>query len=138
MRELAPVAPSARPAGHPVVRYALTGAGGMFVGIGVIGIFVPLLPTTVFLLIAAACFGRSSPRAHHWLTTNRWFGTYLHNYSARRGATVSTKITSIGALWIGIGAAVFFLATPLWLTASLGVIAAAVTTHLLMLQTLRD
>jgi hypothetical protein len=123
---------------NPLVRYALVAAGSVLVAIGVIGIFVPLLPTTIFLLLAAACFGKSSPRAYHWLTTNRMFGRYLHDYQHRRGATVLTKATSIAALWLGIGAAAWFLSLPLWVTAALLLIAAAVTLHLLRLQTLRD
>jgi hypothetical protein len=114
------------------------GAGSLLVAIGVIGIFVPLLPTTIFLLLAAACFGRSSPGAYRWLTTNRWFGRYLHDYKERRGATLVTKVTSIGALWLGIGAAVWFLGLPLWADLVLFAIAVAVTLHLLTLATLRD
>ena len=125
-------------ASNPIVRVALMGAGSLLVAIGVIGIFVPLLPTTIFLLLAAACFGRSSPGAYRWLTTNRWFGRYLHDYKERRGATLVTKVTSIGALWLGIGAAVWFLGLPLWADLVLFAIAVAVTLHLLTLATLRD
>jgi uncharacterized membrane protein YbaN (DUF454 family) len=125
-------------AANPIVRLALLAAGSLLVAIGIIGIFVPLLPTTVFLLLAAACFGRSSPGAYRWLTTNRWFGRYLHDYHERRGATVLTKVTSIGALWLGIGAAAWFLGLPLWVDLVLLAIAVAVTLHLLTLRTLHD
>lgn len=119
-------------------RLALLAAGALLTAIGVIGIFVPLLPTTIFLLLAAACFGRSSPGAHRWLTTNRWFGSYLHNYQVRRGATVWTKAVSIGTLWLGIGGAIYLLSPAIWVTAGLLVIAVAVSVHLLSLKTLRD
>jgi hypothetical protein len=125
-------------ASNPIVRVALMGAGSLLVAIGVIGIFVPLLPTTIFLLLAAACFGRSSPGAYRWLTTNRWFGRYLHDYKERRGATPLTKVTSVAALWLGIGAAAWFLSLPLWADFVLLAIAAAVTLHLVTLATLRD
>jgi uncharacterized membrane protein YbaN (DUF454 family) len=137
-REMADFAATPVRVSNPLVRYALIVAGSVLVAIGVIGIFVPLLPTTVFLLLAAACFGKSSPGAYRWLTTNRWFGSYLHNYQVRRGATALTKATSIATLWLGIGAAIWFLSVPLWLSAMLLAIAAAVTIHLLRLQTLHD
>jgi hypothetical protein len=121
-----------------VLRILLVAAGGLFVAIGVVGIFVPLLPTTIFLLIAAACFGRSSPGAHRWLMNNRWFGRYLNNYAERRGATPATKVASLLLLWFGIGAAIYLFYTPLWLVIVLLGIAIAVSAHLLLLDTLRD
>lgn len=138
MTDLAIAQPTPVRASNPVVRWLLMAAGGVLVAIGVIGIFVPLLPTTIFLLLAAACFGKSSPAAYRWLTTNRWFGRYLHNYKERRGATLATKATSIATLWLGIGAALWLLSLPVWVTVALLVIAAAVTLHLLRLETIRD
>ena len=74
------------------MRALLMATGTLFVGIGVLGIFLPLLPTTVFLLIAAACYARSSDRAYEWLMTNRMFGRYLRNYHEERGATLRSKV----------------------------------------------
>jgi uncharacterized membrane protein YbaN (DUF454 family) len=129
--------PSTARVANPFLRILLLAAGGVFVAIGVVGIFVPLLPTTIFLLIAAACFGKSSPGAHRWLMNNRWFGRYLNDYTERRGATRATKITSLVLLWLGIGAAIYFFFTPLWLVLALLGIAVAVSAHLLLLDTLR-
>lgn len=120
-----------------LVRWFFMAAGILLVGIGVLGIFLPLLPTTVFFLLAAGCFGKSSPGAYAWLNSNRFFGKYLRDYRERRGATVATKVTSIGSLWLGIGLAVFFIHVT-WIAIVLFVIAAAVSTHLFRLQTLRD
>ncbi|MCJ7768908.1 MAG: YbaN family protein [Dehalococcoidales bacterium] len=54
-------------------------AGTLFVGLGVIGIFLPVLPATPFLLLAAACYARSSKRFYCWLLNNRWFGVHIKN-----------------------------------------------------------
>ncbi|MDA0351035.1 MAG: YbaN family protein [Chloroflexi bacterium] len=125
-----------RPLAWPI-RALLLGTGTLFVGIGVLGIFLPLLPTTVFLLIAAACYGRSSERAYRWLMTNRLFGRYLRNYQEERGATVRTKVVSIAFLWVGIGAAAYWIDAPIWLAAVLAAIATGVTIHLVRLRTIR-
>lgn len=122
---------------NPLVRSALIALGALLVGIGVLGIFLPLLPTTVFFLGAAACFGKSSPTAYRWLTTNRWFGSYLRNYREERGMTLISKAVSIATLWIGIVATALWLRPPMLIDGLLLVIAAGVTWHLLALATLR-
>lgn len=121
-----------------LLRWLMIGAGFLLVGIGVLGIFLPLLPTTVFFLLAAACFGRSSPAAYRWLTTNRVFGRYLRDYKERRGATVGTKLVSLASLWAGMSLSAFLIEPPLWVDALLAAIAVGVTWHLLSLNTLRD
>jgi uncharacterized protein len=126
-----------RPNEHRLVRWALMAAGALLVGIGVLGIFLPLLPSTIFFLGAAACFGRSSPTAYRWLMTNRWFGRHLHDYQREHGATISAKVTSIATLWIGIGASAYFFLDGLWVRLVLLVIAVLVTWHLVALRTIR-
>jgi len=125
------------PSRHRLVRWALIGAGSLLVGIGIVGIFLPLLPSTVFFLMAAACYGKSSPGAHRWLMTNRMFGDQLRDYSLERGATVGTKITAIATLWVGIGISAYFI-DMLWVQVALVVIAALVTRHLVLLKTIRN
>lgn len=133
----APGIPSERPSRHRLVRWLLLAAGFVLVGIGVLGVFLPLLPSTVFFLGAAACFGRSSPRAYRWLTTNRWFGKHLDNYQRERGATVGAKVTSIASLWVGIGITEWFFIEALWLRVLLAVVALCVTVYLVRLRTVR-
>jgi len=120
----------------PVVRGFLIVVGVICVGLGFAGIFLPLLPTTPFLLLAAACFVRSSERFYTWLTTNRFVGSYVRNYMEHRATTMATKVTSISMLWIFIGAsAVFF--TESWIVrALLLVVAVGVTIHLVSLRTI--
>lgn len=116
-------------------RPLLIAAGVLLVTVGAIGIFVPLLPTTVFLLLAAICFGKSSPGAYHWLMTNRVFGRMLRDYHEGRRATLFTKITSFAMLWLGLAVTVWLVGN-LWIDTGLLVIGLAVSIHLLRLRTL--
>ena len=118
------------------VRYLLVSAGLICVGLGTAGVFLPLLPTTPFLLLAAACFARSSDRFYHRLMTNRWLGSYIRNYVEHRATTVATKVANITMLWCFLGlAGVFF--TESWLVrALLLVVAVGVTIHLASLKTM--
>jgi uncharacterized membrane protein YbaN (DUF454 family) len=124
------------PSRHRLVRWLFIAVGSLLVGIGVLGIFLPLLPSTVFFLMAAGCYGKSSPAAYTWLTTNRWFGRHLKHYKEDRGATVGAKVLSIGSLWLGIGITEVLVDNP-WVRLILVVIALAVTAHLLRLRTIR-
>jgi hypothetical protein len=72
-----------------IYRWTLIILGSVFVGLGFIGVFVPLLPTTPFLLLAAACYFKSSEKFYNWLIDHRWFGPYLRNY--REGKRFSGK-----------------------------------------------
>jgi uncharacterized membrane protein YbaN (DUF454 family) len=72
-----------------IYRWALIVLGSASVGLGFIGVFVPLLPTTPFLLLAAACYFKSSEKFYNWLINHRWFGPYLRNY--REGKRFSGK-----------------------------------------------
>lgn len=119
-----------------LTRWAYIGLGSVLVGIGILGIFLPLLPSTVFFLGAAALYGRSSPRAYRWLTTNRWFGRHLQDYKEQRGATVGAKVWSIATLWVGIGVSEYFIGVP-WVQVLLVAIGVAVTIHLVTLRTIR-
>ena len=106
------------------------GIGALSVGAGIIGIVVPIWPTTCFLLLAAWCFARSSPRAERWLYANRVFGRYIAAYRER--GVISTRVRRGAAifLWSTILASAVFAAGHLWLVALLLLVAAAVTAHL--------
>src|SRR3972149_1860657 len=82
-----------------VVRAVLMFAGTVSLVLGAIGIVLPILPTTPFLLLSAACYLRSSERMHKWLLGNRWFGEYIKNYQAGRGIPIKTKIIAVTVLW---------------------------------------
>lgn len=112
-------------------------AGSVFVGLGVIGMFLPLVPTTVFLLLAAYCYSRSSERFHTWLLNNRWCGAYIKNYKDGRGMTARQKASTILILWASIGVSIWFVAGKFWVVLMLLAIAIGVTVHLLWLKTYR-
>jgi uncharacterized protein len=108
--------------------------GTVCVALGVLGMFLPLLPTTVFLLMAAYCYSRSSERFHTWLLTNRWFGPYIKNYKGGKGISMRQKILSISILWLSIGTSIW-LVGGFWITLLLLAIAIGVTVHLLWIKT---
>ncbi|HLN45440.1 MAG TPA: YbaN family protein [Candidatus Sulfotelmatobacter sp.] len=83
--------------------------GFICLGLGAIGMVLPILPTTPFLLAAAACFCKSSTRMYDWLLGNKWFGEYIKNYREGRGLPMRTKITALTILWITIGVSTVFL-----------------------------
>ena len=74
-------------------------AGALAVLLGVLGLFLPLLPTTPFLLLASWCFARGSDRLHRWLLSHRVFGEYLRNFEAGRGIPLKAKILATVMLW---------------------------------------
>jgi len=120
---------------HPVRRWIYFAVGAVSVVLGVIGIFVPLWPTTCFLLLAGWCFARSSRRAERWLHENRVFGRYLRDYRERGVISARIRTTSVTTLWAFMGLSAFLLWERLWLVALLVLIGAAVTLHLFSLPT---
>lgn len=121
----------------PVKRVFLQIAGFFFVGLAFIGIFVPLLPTTPFLLLAAACFVRSSDKFYMWLISNRIFGKYIKDYREKRGVTIGSKITSISIMWLTmLSTAIFF--TEYWIVRIILItIATGVSIHLIRMKTVK-
>jgi len=117
-------------------KWLLVTVGMLAVALGTVGVFVPLLPTTPFLLLAAACFIRSSDRLYDWLIHHRWFGSYIRNYREHQAITLGAKVVSLALLWLAIGYSAVFVAQVWWLRTLLAVIAVGVTVHLLQLKTL--
>lgn len=109
--------------------------GTVCVALGVLGMFLPLMPTTVFLLAAAYCYSKSSERFHNWLLTNKLCGKYISNYKAGRGMTVRSKVTSLLSLWLSIGLSVWLVSGKLWVSIMLAAIALGITVHILWIKT---
>ena len=122
---------------HFLVRWLLILAGTISVALGIVGIFVPVLPTTPFLLLAAACYAGSSPAMYRWLLTNRWFGSYIRNYREGRGLPVKVKVVSVLSLWLTIGYSALFIVPVLIGKVALLAIGAGVTVHILTRPTYR-
>jgi len=119
-------------------RLALILAGNFFVALGILGIFLPLLPTTPFLLLAAACYIRSSERFYNWLMNNKWLGNYIKNYREKKGIPLKVKVLSLSFLWLTIGYSVFFVVNIFLLRVILILIAIGVTIHILSIRTLKQ
>ncbi len=83
-------------------RAVLIAVGLASVVVGAIGIVIPVLPTTPFLLLAAVCFVRSSDRLYRWLTTNRVFGSYIRNYREHGAMPAGAKWCAISVLWLTV------------------------------------
>jgi uncharacterized protein len=112
----------------------LIACGTICVGLGILGIFLPLMPTTVFLLLAAACYARSSERFHRRLVEHPWLGPYIQQ---SRGMTARQKAVSIGVLWLSLSVTMVWAADALWLRLLLAAIGLGVTVHVARLPAFR-
>ncbi|MFZ1517369.1 MAG: YbaN family protein [Ignavibacteriaceae bacterium] len=119
----------------PFVKYFYLISGFLLVAIGVIGIFLPLLPTTIFLILASICFVKSSPRANEWLRNHKILGGYIDNYQNKTGLTRNAKIANTIILWTSISLSAFLLTEELYIRILLLAIAIGVTIHLVMIKT---
>lgn len=114
---------------RPIRRAALLVCGTLSLALGILGIFVPLLPTTCFLLVAAWCYARSSQRLYDRLMRARWIGGYLRRYRDERSIPIHVKIASLVMMWITMGYSVIVFPN-LAVRVALLVTAIAVTWHL--------
>lgn len=120
------------------MRYLLIGMGSVSVFLGVLGIFLPLLPTTPFLLLACALYAKSSERFHAWLLNHNILGKYIRDYTERRGLPKRTKVLTLLLLWVTIGLSLVFVTENLIIRIILLTAAAAVSVHILSLKTLKE
>ncbi|MBC8144176.1 MAG: YbaN family protein [bacterium] len=109
--------------------------GTIFVGLGIAGIILPLLPATPFFLLASACYLRGSERLHSWLMNHRYLGSYLRNYQEHRAMPMGAKIATLIVLWISIGFSIVAV-DKLWVRIILVITALCTTTYILRLRTL--
>ena len=116
-------------------KYLYLISGFTLVTIGVIGIFLPLLPTTIFLILASIYFLKSSPKANDWLRNHKILGGYIDNYQNKTGLTRNAKITNIITLWTSISLSAFLLTNELYIRIILLTIAIGVSIHLVMIKT---
>ncbi len=116
-------------------RWMLISAGLICVGLGALGIILPGLPTTPFLLLAAYCFARSSEHFHSWLLNHRWFGSYVSNFEEGRGMTRPAKATTLLVMWLSFGVTIVFFVPVVWGQVGMVLMATAVSIYLLRLPT---
>jgi len=113
-------------------------AGTLLTAIGIIGIFVPILPTTPFLLLAAACYIRSSLKYYNWLLNNRIFGAYVKNYIQGKGMPLRVKVFTVILLWVTIGLSIWFAVQVLVIRIILVLVALGVTAHVIRIKTTKE
>ena len=104
--------------------------------VGILGIFVPILPTTPFLLLAAACYMRSSQKMYYWLLNNKLFGSYIKNYIQGKGIPLNIKVFTVILLWITIGLSAWFATQEVAIRFILILVTVGVTTHIVLIKTL--
>lgn len=115
-------------------RWCLKIVGVFCLALGAVGIVLPVLPTTPFVIVAAVCFSASSPRLAAWLAENRYFGPYIDHYKNKTGVPLRQKVAGIIFLWGMLGISMVVVHKPL-VTLILCGVGIAVTLHLVMLKT---
>ena len=111
--------------------------GTVFLFIGVLGVILPLLPATPFLLLASACYVRGSETLHNWLMNHRYLGPYITNIRDKRGMPRRAKIVTITILWASLLYSIYRV-DPFWLDCTLIIVGIGVTTLILKLRTLEE
>jgi hypothetical protein len=105
--------------------------------LAIIGIIIPLLPTTPFLLLSAACFLKGSDRMYQWLINHKFFGNYIRNFREHKAIPLKTKVLAVSLLWMTILFSIIFIVQSVYLRIMLAAIAIAVSVHILHFKTLK-
>ena len=120
-----------------ILRILLILFGFLCLSIGIAGIFLPIVPTTPLVLLAGACFLRSSEKLYSWIIKNKTFGKYIQGYLQTGRVPAQSKPISIILVWVFIGVSTIF-AEPPWIKIVLIVIACGVSIHLVLLKTIES
>ena len=112
--------------------------GSLSLGLGIVGIFLPLLPTTPFLLLTAALYFRSSPRLYHWLLHQKHLGPYIRHFREHKALPLHAKVISVSLIWLTLGYCGLYVAPYLWSNLLFLSIAIGTTLLILSYKTLRS
>jgi hypothetical protein len=115
-------------------RFLWNAAGTLSLSLGIVGIVIPLLPTTPFLLLATACYLRGSVTMYNWMLTNRYFGTYLREYREGKGIRQEIKVVTIVLLWVVLGLSAIFVTDNVIVRIALLVVGVGVSIHILTIK----
>lgn len=118
------------------MRYILAALGLLSLGLGILGIFLPVLPTTPLLLLAAALFLRSSPQLYDWLLNHPKLGPYIRNFMIHKSIPLKVKVISVSMVWITLLFCAIFVAEHWFFRLFFIALAAAITAHILSYKTL--
>nr|WP_285856844.1 YbaN family protein [Mesobacillus subterraneus] len=110
--------------------------GTISISLGVIGIVLPLLPTTPLILLGAACYVKASETLYQKLIRNKWLGGYIRDFREKNGITLKNKILSLTLMWLSICGTILFMDLHFWLAAILIIIAVTVSAYILSFDTL--
>lgn len=119
------------------MKYIYIALGSVSLALGIIGIFVPLLPTTPFLLLTAALYFRGSPRLYDWLLSRRRLGPYIRNFREHKAIPLRAKIVSVSLIWGTILYCIIYVIPVFWVKLLLLVIAFGTSFHILSYRTLK-
>ena len=123
--------------GRQNMKYLLIILGSICLALGVIGIFLPLLPTTPFLLLSAALYFRSSEKLYQWLIRQKYLGTYIRNFREHRAIPLRAKIISISMIWITLTYCTITISDSIWIKLLFITLAISITWHILSYKTLK-
>jgi uncharacterized membrane protein YbaN (DUF454 family) len=121
-----------------IYKYFLIAIGWIFVSLGVIGIFVPLMPTTIFFILAAASFAKSSERFYNWLINHPQFGKFIKDYREKKAMPLRSKIISISMMAVIISTSAALFTDSIWIRVLLFLILISVSIYIISLNTLKD
>ena len=119
------------------MKYILIILGSLSLALGIIGIFLPLLPTTPLLLLSAALYVRSSEKMYHWLIHHKYLGNYIQNFREHRAIPLRAKIISVSMVWISLIYCSITISELLWIKALFLILASGITWHILSYKTLK-
>ncbi len=120
-----------------IKKYILIFIGSIALALGVIGIFIPVLPTTPFLLLSAFCYIRSSRRLYAWLVNHKVLGRYIYNYLEHKAISRKARITALLFMWLGMSISIIIVSN-IFIRLFLLIVGIGISIHLLKLKTLRD
>lgn len=120
------------------LRLVLMALGWLWVGIAFLGVFVPVLPTTGPIILAAFLFSKSSERFDHWLVSNRFFGGIVKDWRAGEGFTVRAKAIAVTAIVVSFGITTVFVLTGPYVRIGMWVLAASIALYVVTRPTKRE
>ena len=121
-----------------MTRLILQAAGFLSVALAILGIFLPVLPTVPLLLLALACFARSSEKFYLWLLNHNRLGPIVRPYLENEGLPRGVKVKAISLIWLSIGISILFFMLLAWVKIMLLLIALGVTTYILKMPVKSD
>ena len=112
--------------------------GSLSLFLGLLGIALPLLPTTPFLLLSATCYFHGSDKLYHWLMAHPTLGPYIHSFREEKAIPLRVKVVSVTMVWVTLLYCIFFVVNSLWIKLLLLFLAIAISWHILSYATCRQ